>query len=172
LNKIKTDRDKFDFKPPYGTNEFLSIKIDNEWIDKLFERFYPNESIEGTISTLSFRMESEIEEQIVWNRFLPVNNETQITPILMCPDDCDFECLIIVAEIEKKGNKIIWNRIGVDKSKTYQNKQNVGSKVKWLKPTKKFEFELSDYEKVVSDFKIQYEIEKKDYEEYCNSLNK
>ena len=34
MNKIETGKDKFDFKPPYGGNEFLSIKIDGEWIDK------------------------------------------------------------------------------------------------------------------------------------------
>jgi hypothetical protein len=171
MNKIETKKDKFDFKPPYGGNEFLNIKIDGEWIDKKLNKLYPNNFIDGTISTLCFRLESEEEEKIVWERFLPTEKTSIICPILMCPDDCDFECTLIVAEIENFENKIYWKKIGIDKSETYKNKENVGSKVKWFNENQSFEFDKIEYIKVMSEFKKQYEIDKSQYEEYSRKMN-
>lgn len=33
-------------------------------------------------------------------------------PLLLCPDDCDFSCVVIVAEVEKTDSHIYWKRIG------------------------------------------------------------
>lgn len=33
-------------------------------------------------------------------------------PLLLCPDDCDFSCVVIVAEVEKTDNLVYWKRIG------------------------------------------------------------
>lgn len=48
---------------------------------------------------------------------MPNENETTIYPILMCPDDNDFSCTIIVAEIRNCGDLIQWKQIGIDKKK-------------------------------------------------------
>ncbi|MFY7669506.1 hypothetical protein ACOSP6_00325 [Tenacibaculum sp. MEBiC06402] len=167
MNRIKTEKDKFNFTPAYGENKFLNIKIDGVWIDEKFNKLYPNNFIEGTIPTLSYKLQTEIEEKIVWKRFLPAENTVTICPILMCPDDCDFECSLIVAEIENSKTQIRWNRIGLDKSETYKIKENVGSDVEWFKGKYSFEFERDEYLKVISNFKRQYEIDKIEYEEYC-----
>ncbi|MCR5542186.1 MAG: hypothetical protein K6F71_15365 [Ruminococcus sp.] len=34
-------------------------------------------------------------------------------PILSCPDDLDFSCIVIVAEVEKTENHVFWKRIGI-----------------------------------------------------------
>lgn len=33
-------------------------------------------------------------------------------PILSCPDDFDFSCLVVAAEVEKTEDKVFWHRIG------------------------------------------------------------
>ena len=33
-------------------------------------------------------------------------------PILLCPDDLDFSCTVIIVEIEKTDKNVIWKRIG------------------------------------------------------------
>ena len=35
-----------------------------------------------------------------------------ITPILSCPDDFDFSCSVVVADVEKHDDVVIWRRIG------------------------------------------------------------
>jgi hypothetical protein len=34
-------------------------------------------------------------------------------PILSCPDDLDFSCVVIVAEVEKTEDQVFWKRIGM-----------------------------------------------------------
>lgn len=34
-------------------------------------------------------------------------------PILSCPDDMDFSCTVLVAEVTKKQNSILWKKIGI-----------------------------------------------------------
>ncbi len=166
LNKIITDIDKFNFNPSYGGNQFLNIKIDGEWVDKLLSNLYPEYDIIGTIPTLSFRLETQEEEKIVWERFLPALNETTIAPILMCSDDCDFSCTLILAEIENIGHRVYWKRFGQDNSKTSENKENVGSNVKWFFPKIEFEFDILEYEMVISDFRSQYDLDNEQYDNY------
>ena len=41
-----------------------------------------------------------------------LNQNNAITPILSCPDDFDFSCIVIVVDILKQDDKVIWKRIG------------------------------------------------------------
>ena len=34
-------------------------------------------------------------------------------PILSCPDDMDFSCVVIIAEVEKREDVVYWKRIGI-----------------------------------------------------------
>lgn len=47
-----------------------------------------------------------------------LNQRQAITPILSCPDDFDFSCLVIVVDVIMQKKTVIWKRIGiVDHSK-------------------------------------------------------
>ena len=41
-----------------------------------------------------------------------LKQNSAITPILSCPDDFDFSCIVIVADVIKQDDKVIWRRIG------------------------------------------------------------
>ena len=51
-----------------------------------------------------------------------------ITPILSCPDDFDFSCTVIIADIVRENHKVIWKRIGmVDHSmESYEEEKQSG----------------------------------------------
>ena len=84
-------------------------------------------------------MEIEEEEEIVWERILPNENELSRCPILMCPDDNDFFCTLIIAEIENRGNVIQWTRLDIDQTRALEP-DSVGSKVNWSEKMKPFVF--------------------------------
>ena len=96
---------------------------------------------------------------VVWNRINPTENSITICPILMCPDDCDFSCTLIIAEVENCENTIKWNRLGLDKTTEY-NAERVGSEVEWFDKVNLFEFKKSDYEMVIKQFQNQLKIDK------------
>ncbi len=156
--EVKLDKSEYDIY-----DDYVNYLIDNCWLDEILEEVYPNESYGGIIPTLLYGMQCKKEEEIVWNRILPELNQTTICPLLMCPDDCDFSCILIVAEIENLGNTIKWKRLGVDETEeTDPNK--VGTSVNWLDKIECFEFKIEDYKLMISDFKKQYEIDKIKYE--------
>ncbi|MES2764220.1 MAG: hypothetical protein V4677_18530 [Bacteroidota bacterium] len=156
MNKIEANIDKSDYE---NYPDFLNIYIDNKPLDELIDSIQTDKSIKGTIPTLVFGMDTESEEKVVWDRFLPKEGSTTYCPILMCPDDCDFYCICIVAEIQNTGNTIIWSRVGDDRSEV-REAESVGTSVKWYPNFEKLEFNKEEYLKVFSDFKNKFESDK------------
>ncbi|MDP8051468.1 hypothetical protein QJU23_03385 [Pasteurella atlantica] len=155
MNTIKVEIDKSE----YGTDDFANYRIDNYWLDEKLGELYPNELYRGTIPTL-LGMETPKEEEVVQKRILPNENETSICPILMCPDDCDFSCTLIVAEIQNCGDIIKWNKIGVDITTEF-DPEKVGSEVEWFDKLDGFEFSKIEYNQMLLEFKRYYEIDNK-----------
>ncbi|CAM3050601.1 hypothetical protein PATA110615_14590 [Paenibacillus taichungensis] len=73
--------------------------------------------------------------------------ETVILPILMCPDDCDLICTVIVAEVIINNNQIIWKRVGTDISNLGLTSQYelIGTEVNWLNSVPEMIFDKNTY---------------------------
>ena len=82
----------------------------------------------------------------------------------MCPDDCDFSCTLIDAEIENTGTTIKWNKIGLDRTEEYEP-EKIGLTVEWLGKIEPLEFGLTEYEQMLDEFKRHFEIDKLKWEE-------
>ena len=163
MNKIEATWDKSDYEI---YDDFLNIKIDGTFIDELVDKSYPGYDYKGTVPTLIFWMQLENERKIVWNRILPRNNETTVCPILMCPDDCDFSCTIIVARITRTNSQIIWEQLGSNLTQTtFQTPQLIGTEVEWFDEIEPMTFELSDYEQMIADFYRQLKIDEQKWQE-------
>lgn len=151
MNHIKAVLDKSDHDI---YDDFLNIQIDGFWLDEKLDQLYPKRMYKGLIPTLLFPLESEQENEVVWHRILPSKNSKEICPILMCPDDCDFSCTLIVVEIIRKNDLIVWNRMGIDRTLEYEAIK-VGSKVEWLDKFKTLRFDLAEYQTMIERFKNQ-----------------
>ncbi len=155
MNKIKASVDTSDYEDRYN---FLNFQIDGFWLDEKLEEFYPGKNCQGLVPTLSFWLESDEEKEVVWSRILPAVGEKTICPILMCPDDCDFNCTLLVVEIENWREHILWNRIGMDHS-TSSVAEQVGSKVEWFYKIGSLQFLLKEYLEMLKIFKDKYDEE-------------
>ena len=59
--------------------------------------------------------------------------EKAITPILSCPEDMDFTCEVLVADVVKTKDKVFWKRIGrVDHSKEISSKDEIYYGISYL----------------------------------------
>ena len=159
MNQIIAEIDQSDYE---GYSDFLNIKIDCEWLDEKLESLYPGEMYKGTIPTLLFAMEIEAESKVVWKRILPDLNCKTICPVLMCPDDNDFSCTLIMAEIENTEQVIIWYRLGLDITKSWEP-EKIGSEVKWFDKVSPYHFYKSDYLEMVKSFEQQRIVDKADW---------
>ncbi|MGO4709994.1 hypothetical protein AB4Y90_12935 [Chryseobacterium sp. 2TAF14] len=149
MNKIEGILDKSDYNHYW---DFINYQIDGSFLDEMLEELYPNNMFKGLIPTLVYWMERDDEKAVVWKRILPIENETTICPILMCPDDNDFSCTLIVAEITNCGNTILWKKIGIDKTNEWEA-EKVGSIVEWFDKLPQLEFQKQDYLKMLDIFK-------------------
>jgi hypothetical protein len=135
MNTIKAKLDRSDYE--IYNSDYLNYQIDEYFLDEKLEEFYPTQRYKGLVPTLSL-MEFEEESEVVWKRILPAMYQKTVCPILMCPDDCDFSCTIIVAEIESKEDSILWKKIGLDKTELHKNRlqleqsEMIGTKVNWF----------------------------------------
>ncbi|MEN2400115.1 hypothetical protein GKZ90_0010020 [Flavobacterium sp. MC2016-06] len=161
MNKIKGILKNSDYEDYW---DFINYQIDGYWLDEKLDELYPDNMFKGLIPTLVYWMERDDEKEVVWNRILPNENETMICPILMCPDDNDFSCTLIVAEIKNYGQIIQWKKIGIDKTKEW-DAEKVGSTVEWFEKLTELNFSKQDYLTMIETFKQQFLFDKLRIEE-------
>lgn len=41
-----------------------------------------------------------------------IEKDSSILPVLLCPDDLDFSCIVMVVEVERNNDFVYWNQIG------------------------------------------------------------
>lgn len=148
MNSIQAVFDKSDYEI---YDDYPNYKIDSYFLDEKLAEFYPDKSLKGLVPTLLDWMINENESKIVWERIFPDKNETKNCPILMCPDDCDFSCIIIIAEIKNIDNQIIWERIGINKTGETES-EKIGSNVEWFDKYFSFKFNINEYTKMIKIF--------------------
>lgn len=140
-------------KSAYSIESHLTINVDGNSLDKILHELYPDKGLIGLVPTLLDWLEDPKERKIVWDRF--ESKQKQIVPILMCPDDVDFWCTVIMVEIEKTEECVKWLRIGINSGSSDNMPDSIGTNVEWFDKIKPMEFDNTEYEKFGSDFKIE-----------------
>jgi len=156
MNSIKAILDKSDYEI---YDDFLNFQIDGYWLDEKLDELYPDGMHKGLVPTLVESLYREDEREVVWKRIIPKENETTHCPILMCPDDNDFGCTLVIAEVVNYGDFIKWKKIGMNLTNEWEA-EKVGSKVEWFDKIGELKFEISDYKKMLNDFKERMELDK------------
>ncbi len=114
---------------------------------------------EGSIPTLLDVFYDEIPDnakakQVVWERINTVGETPVIAPLLMCPDDLDFYCFVVVAEIRCVGDTVRWERIGLD---DLENRgiqpETLGEKVLWFDYIPPLVFPKEEYFECIETFR-------------------
>lgn len=81
----------------------------NEWLSnnsKLLKSISPTDDL-----AICWTSEYDYAGDAKFMEFV-LKQDSAITPILSCPDDFDFSCIVIVADVLKQDDKVIWKRIG------------------------------------------------------------
>lgn len=137
-------------KTPYVENDHLMIWVDGEPFRQFFENQSTGHSILGLVPTWLNWMIDEREQEIVHARMIPTIGSSRV-PILMCPDDLDFSCSLVVADVLATEHEVHWNRIGYEKGQSI-DPNDVGNDVRWIEEFTPLHFRRSDYETCVRAF--------------------
>ena len=110
MNKIEAQIGK----SKYVQEPHLLFVIDGDPLDEILAMRSQNDSFRGLIPTTLGWLDNPIEQQEVWKRFAKRETGEVLLPILCCPDDLDFCCIVVVVLAIFKPYKVKWLKFGID----------------------------------------------------------
>ena len=135
----------------FASEPHLMILIDDVPLGELLERFAPDIQSADLVPAWLGWMIDDREQAVVWQRMVPLDQGKVRVPILICPDDLDFSCSLVVAELEAGPDRILWLRMGLDATES-DEPARVGEKVHWFEEMPVLVFRREDYEACVKAF--------------------
>ena len=128
------------------------IVVDGKPLDELLDTWWPGQSLAGLIPALVTGLPNPEEEALIWSRALPPADARSVAPILLCPDDLDFSCTVVVAEVTTDASSVTWSRVGLDTGAAGPPSA-IGSPVEWSSAIKPLVFDRLAYEAVLDCFR-------------------
>lgn len=128
---------------------FWGLNIDDKPLDEYFEYAFPGNEILGLIPVCSGWLTNKDDEEYFWKMILPPIRSKTTCPILICPDDQDYSCTTIIAEIHNAGDCINWCKIGISLSDG-RNYEEFEKMTKWLEMKFSIRFTHSEYKAALS----------------------
>jgi hypothetical protein len=94
-------------------------------------------------------LSNDLERELAW-RYLENSEGRSIVPLLVCPDDRDLNCTVVVTEQFVTASSVQWNRFGHDLS---GNCDQSGDKVTWFETNIAVTFDRAEFISAIQDFK-------------------
>lgn len=95
-------------------------KVITQYIDEYNKNI--NTSFLGLMPAWTGKLEYEDENCIIWEMIDSKANNINI-PILVCEDDCDLSCTVVIVKIRKSDKFVYWDKIGFLNHKNHNNEK-------------------------------------------------
>lgn len=83
-------------------------------LDQILHAARPDVNLLELVPTLLDWLDNPDERELVWRRIFPAISSREHALALMCPDDLDRWCSIVVTEVIVEQRVIVWHRPGVE----------------------------------------------------------
>ena len=93
------------YKTKYAAVEHPMIFVNGFSLDELLSGHFKDESLVGLVPSITWLWDEEEQDLAVY-RLTNETSESSIVPLLVCPDDCDFSCTVLLAEVIYKGDLV------------------------------------------------------------------
>lgn len=130
------------------------LAVDDTPLDALLAAARPDLNLLGLVPTLLDWLSAPEERELVRQRILPSIGSSAIAPILMCPDDLDLSCTVVVVEVAREARVVWWRRIGLDRTKAKPGDMPlaIGNAVDWIDGLGPYCFESAAYQNCLAAF--------------------
>lgn len=110
--EVKNIKTCYDYAEPYFVidGEPITAFLDACVRQQKQSSLFPFGSLLGLMPAWTGRLIWKWENDFVWE--LVDSMEELNVPILVCEDDCDLSCIVIVVHIRKENGSVFWERIG------------------------------------------------------------
>jgi len=146
MNRIEANLVRSEFVP----EPHLAILIDGEPLDRLLDSFCSG--LLGLIPAWLDWMYDAAEQRVAHDRMRLPSDGHIIAPVLICPDDLDFSCTTVVAEVRATETFVEWTRLGLNRTES-SDPEEIGGDVGWLEGVGPMRFPRAEYESCVDAFR-------------------
>ncbi|MFV0393703.1 MAG: hypothetical protein ACK5LC_04820 [Coprobacillaceae bacterium] len=94
------------------------LYVNNQSIGGLLNMIVPNKQY--TSLSVAWRKDLMSQQESAYIQDLLDNRLSVNLPILLCPDDLDFSCTVIVAKVRYLKESVVWDKIGVVNWKNFK----------------------------------------------------
>ena len=98
------------------------------------------------------------ERKVVWDRIQQKNGANINVPVLICPDDLDLWCSVVLADTTFSADDVTWHALGVHAGGSDGLPDSIGCEVNWFAGVGSFHFSRSDYDACVAKFRLYLEV--------------
>ena len=138
------------FKSKHAHAPHPVFAIDGTSLDLWLSERLPDDWISDLVPAQGWLID-DADFALAWRRIERIEEDcSTIVPVLVCSDDVDLSCSVIVVEQVGAINEIIWRRFGrPDESRGDQ----CGATVKWFEDCPSCEFDRSEFVAALAEFK-------------------
>lgn len=127
------------------------LAIDGVPLDIWLAQHYAEHDIEGLVPAQSWLID-DAEMNFAWRRITPHQAGARaVVPLLICPDDMDLDCSVVVVDQEYTAKEIIWHRFGLAGE---ERREEIGSTVSWFPPQPLVRFEWAEFMQTLARLKL------------------
>lgn len=138
---------------PFTNYNYYDILIDGISLEETILKNLNIEIKKGLVSTFLNWLSNPSERETVWKRTLPEIDQTTFLPILMCGEDLDLLCDVIIAETVTDNNYVYWKRFGLDIGNGENMPKSIGKNVQWFMNSSEIIFDKNQYSEVLNKFR-------------------
>lgn len=125
-------------KSSHDESEYPELKINGESLGELISAAVHDPDIATLVPAHSWLCEDD-ELKLAWDRLLTFGEgQIAVVPLLICPDDMDFGCTVIVAEQRCVPGEFIWSRFGFARDRLLND-------IEWFAEPGPFRFIREDF---------------------------
>ena len=142
-------------KTRYAAEPHLMVIIDGIPLDEFLAARSGDEGLIGLVPTLLDWLEDPAERSLTWQQIDPPARSAAVAPLLMCPDDLDLWCTVVVVEVEATEDRIYWHRFGyaIGRADPAQMPAAVLATVEWFAALESLSFAAAEYRACLDQFR-------------------
>ncbi|KAB8066298.1 hypothetical protein [Janthinobacterium violaceinigrum] len=139
-------------KPKFASTEQPVLAIDGvpvyQWVKSQIFDEDGNDDTHTLVPAQTWLYDQD-ESRIAWELLEPTHEGATVAPLLVCPDDMDLNCTVVVVEqiVDKK--TVEWRRFGL----SINHINGVVTSVRWSELEQRAIFDRTQFEKAFLDFK-------------------
>jgi hypothetical protein len=139
-------------KPKFASTEQPVLAVDGiplyHWVkSQIFDRD-GNDETYGLVPAQTW-LHDENESRIAWKLLEPAHEGSTVVPLLVCPDDMDLNCTVVVVEQIVDEETVEWRRFGL----CTNHINGVVTSVRWSKLAQRATFNRTQFQESFLEFK-------------------